>query len=301
MSRLNYKQLHHFWSVAKAGSLKRASERLNLTPQTLSAQISVLEDSMGVALFQHVGRRMELTEMGRVALSYADEIFQVGGALEDALRSGITRRATPFRVGVADVVPKSLAYRLLAPALQLAESVRLVAREDKLDRLLAEMAIHRMDLVLADRPMSPDTDVKAFSHKLGECGVGFFASPKLAARLKGHFPDLLDDAPLLMPSEEVAVRARLVRWLGAERIHPKVVGEFDDSALMKAFGAGGMGVFIAPTAIADEVKRNYGVKLLGKTDEVVERFYAISVQRQLSHPALAAVSEAAKSTLFGLD
>lgn len=301
MSRLNYKQLHHFWSVAKAGSLKRASERLNLTPQTLSAQISVLEDSMGVSLFQRVGRRMELTDMGRVALSYAEEIFQVGGALEDALSGGNTRRAIPFRVGVADVVPKSLAYRLLAPALQLPDPVRLVAREDKLDRLLAEMAIHRMDLVLADRPMSPDTDVKAFSHKLGECGIGFFASPKLAARLKGNFPELLDEAPLLMPSEEVAVHARLVRWLGAERIHPKVVGEFDDSALMKAFGAGGVGVFIAPTAIADEVKRNYGVKLLGKTDEVVERFYAISVQRQLSHPALAAVSEAAKSTLFGLD
>ncbi len=298
MSRLNYKQLHHFWSVARAGSLKRASERLNLTPQTLSAQISVLEDSMGVALFQRVGRRLELTEMGRVAMSYADEIFQTGSALEDALRGGMARRSLPFRVGVADVVPKSLAYRLLAPALELPEPVRLVVREDKLDRLLTEMAIHRMDLVLADRPMPLDVDVKAFSHKLGECGIAFFALPKLAARLKGDFPELLNDAPFLMPSEEVAVRARLDRWLAAERIQPHVVGEFDDSALMKAFGAGGMGVFVAPTAIANEVKRIYGVKLLGKTDEVMERFYAISVQRELDHPALAAVNEAARKELF---
>lgn len=298
MTRLNYRQLHQFWAAAKAGSIKRAGERLHLTPQTLSGQISALEETLGVALFRRAGRRLELTEMGRIALSYADEIFQVGGELEDALRVPPAGRLLPFRVGVADVVPKSLAYRLLVPAMALPDPVRIVCREDKLERLLAELAIHCLDLVLADRPMPAETDVKAYSHKLGECGITFFATKELAARHGGGFPNGLDGAPLLVPSEGTAVRGRLIRWLGARRIQPRVVGEFDDSALMKAFGSGGIGIFIAPTAIADEVQRHYGVEILGQTDEVVERFYAISIQRRLTHPAVAAISESARRELF---
>lgn len=298
MARLNYKQLHHFWSVAKAGSLKRAGERLHLTPQTLSAQIAALEETMGVALFRRAGRRLELTEMGRTALSFADDIFQLGGDLEDVLCGHSAGRLLPFRVGIADVVPKSLAYRLLAPALALPDPVRIVCREDKLERLLAELAIHRLDLVLADRPMPPETDVKGYSHKLGECGISFFASPQLAACHRGRFPDSLKGAPLLVPSEHTAVRGRLMRWFGTRRIQPRIVGEFDDSALMKAFGGGGIGIFVAPTAIAAEVQLHYGVEMLGQTDEVVERFFAISVQRRLTHPAVAAVSEAARQKLF---
>lgn len=298
MPRLNYKQLHHFWIVANAGSIKRGSERLNLTPQTLSGQIAALEQSMGVELFRRAGRGLALTETGRIALSYADEIFQAGGELESALRRPPTSRLLPFRVGVADVVPKSLAYRLLAPALALPDSLRIVCREDKLDQLLGELAIHRLDMVLADRPMPADTDVKAFSHKLGECGISFFATPELAARHRGPFPDCLDGAPLLVPSEDTSVRGRLMRWLGARRIQPRVVGEFDDSALMNEFGYGGIGIFIAPSAIAAEVQAHYGVRILGQTDEVVDRFFAISVQRRLTHPAVTAVSDAGRRDLF---
>ena len=298
MARLNYKHLHYFWSVAKAGSIKRASERLQLTPQTLSGQIAVLEETMGVALFRRAGRRLELTEMGRIALSYADEIFQAGGELEDVLRGQPAGRLLPFRVGVADVVPKSLAYRLLAPAMALPDPVRIVCREDKLERLLAELAIHRLDLVVADRPMPPETHVKGYSHKLGECGITFFATPELAARSPGPFPDVLDGAPLLIPTDDAAVRARLMRWLGARRLQPRIIGEFDDSALMKAFGFGGIGIFIAPTAVAAEVQQNGRVVRLGQTDEVVERFFAISVQRRLTHPAVAAISDAARHQLF---
>lgn len=298
MARLNYKQLHHFWTVANAGSIRRGSERLNLTPQTLSGQIAALEQSMGVELFRRAGRGLALTETGRIALSYADEIFQAGGELESALRRPPTSRLLPFRVGVADVVPKSLAYRLLAPALALPDSLRIVCREDKLDQLLGELAIHRLDMVLADRPMPADTDVKAFSHKLGECGISFFATPELAARHRGPFPDCLDGAPLLVPSEDTSVRGRLMRWLGARRIQPRVVGEFDDSALMNEFGYGGIGIFIAPSAIAAEVQAHYGVKILGQTDEVVDRFFAISVQRRLTHPAVTAVSDAGRRDLF---
>ena len=298
MARLNYKQLHHFWTVANAGSLKRGSERLNLTPQTLSGQIAALEQTMGVELFRRAGRGLALTEMGRVALSYANEIFQAGGELESALRSPPAGRLLPFRVGVADVVPKSIAYRLLAPAMALAVPLRVVCREDKLDRLLGELAIQRLDMVLADRPMPSETDVRAFSHKLGECGISFFATPQLAARHGGVFPDCLEGAPLLVPSEDTSVRARLMRWLGSRRIQPRIVGEFDDSALMNEFGCGGIGIFIAPTAIAAEVRSHYGVEILGQTDEVVDRFFAISVQRRLTHPAVAAVSDTGRRDLF---
>jgi len=211
----NYRQLHYFQAVAKSGGIARAAEQLHLTPQTLSGQIGQLEDRLGVELFRRAGRRLELTEAGRLALSYADEIFQVGGELEEALRNWHAERPFLFRVGIADVVPKSVAYRLLAPALALPEQVRMVCREDKLERLLAELAVHRLDMVVADSPMPPGMDVKGYSHRLGECGTTFLAAPALAATLEGEFPQLLDRAPLLIPGEDSALRAPLLRWLSA--------------------------------------------------------------------------------------
>ncbi len=295
---MNYKQLHYFWAVAKTGSIVRACEQLNLTPQTISGQIGLLEKTLGVDLFRRAGRRLELTETGRLALSYAEEIFQVGGELEEALRSHPGDRQILFRVGIADVVPKSIAYHLLAPAMALPEPVRIVCREDKLERLLAELAIQRLDLVLADSPMPSEMDVKGYSHKLGECGISFFATPKLAT-LHGHnFPRALHSAPMLVPGENSNVRGRLMRWFGEQQIQPRIVGEFDDSALMKAFGQSGIGIFIAPSIIADEVQRQYGVKLIGQTDDVTERFYSISVERRLTHPAVVAVTETARQALF---
>ena len=296
---LNYKQLHYFWAVAKAGSIVRASERLHLTPQTLSGQIGLLEEALGVALFLRVGRRLELTETGRLALSYADEVFQIGSELIEALRSRPESRSIQFRVGVDDAVPKSIAYRLLTPAMELAEPVRIVCREDKLARLLVELAIQRLDLILADRPMPAGTNVKGYSHKLGDCGITFFAEPRLAARFTEKWPGILDVAPLLIPGKEAAVREPLMRWFDIRQIRPRIVGEFDDSALMQAFGQAGTGIFIAPSVMADEVRREHGVIVIGQTDEVTEQFYAISMERRLTHPAVVAINDAAQKELFG--
>jgi LysR family transcriptional activator of nhaA len=296
---LNYKQLHYFWAVAKAGSIVRASERLHLTPQTLSGQIGLLEEALGVTLFLRVGRRLELTETGRLTLSYADEVFQIGGELEEALRSRPESRSIQFRVGVDDAVPKSIAYRLLTPAMTLAQPVRIVCREDKLARLLVELAIQRLDLILADQPMPAGTNIKGYSHKLGECGITFFAEPRLAAQFSEKWPDILDVAPLLIPGKEAAVRSPLMRWFDIHQIRPRIVGEFDDSALMQAFGQAGTGIFIAPSVMADEVRRAHGVIVIGETDEVTEQFYAISMERRLTHPAVVAINDAAQKELFG--
>ncbi|MEW5771453.1 MAG: transcriptional activator NhaR [Pseudomonadota bacterium] len=296
---LNFKHLHYFHAVAKAGAINKAAERLHLTPQTLSGQLTQFEQRLGVELFRRSGRRLELTETGRLALSYADELFQVSAELEQALRNRREARVFPFRVGISDVVPKSIAHHLLAPALTLPEAVHLVCREDRLERLLGELAIHRLDMVLADRPMPPGMDVRGYSHPLGECGVAFFATAGLAAGLRGDFPACLDGAPLLMPGEDSALRAPLMRWFERQGAHPRIVGEFDDSALMKAFGKEGAGVFSAPAVTAREVTAQYGVVLLGETRELKERFFAISVERRVTHPAVLAILDAASRALLG--
>ncbi|BAW24187.1 MULTISPECIES: transcriptional activator NhaR [Pseudomonas] len=294
---LNYRQLHYFWAVAKTGSITRASEQLNLTPQTISGQISLFEQTYGLELFQRVGRQLELTETGRQALVYAEQMFQIGGELEAMLRAGPQEQIL-FRVGVADVVPKSIVYRLLAPTMELDEVLRINCREDKLERLLADLAIQRLDLVISDSPMPSNLDIKGYSQKLGECGLSFFATPALAQRLNGPFPACLQDAPLLVPGQETVVRSRLLRWLGEQQLQPRIVGEFDDSALMQAFGQSGSGIFVAPSVIADEVCRQYGVALIGQTEAVHESFYAISVERKVKHPGIVAITEGARRELF---
>ncbi|NOZ09922.1 MAG: transcriptional activator NhaR [Gammaproteobacteria bacterium] len=294
---INYKHLHYFWVVAKEGGIARASERLHLTPQTISGQLSLLEDNLGEALLTRVGRNLELTEVGRLVLSYADEIYSLGGELEEMVRNLPHGRPLVFKVGVADVVPKSIAYRLLAPALQLPEPVRIVCREGAIDTLLAELVLHRVDLVIADGPIPPGVNLRGFNHPLGDCGITFFATPKLAHKLSKNFPHSLNGTPLLLPGEMTVVRSRLVQWLDGLRIHPRIVGEFDDSALMKAFGQAGAGVFIAPTPITAEVEKQYDVVAVAQTDEVRDHFYAISVERKISHPAVAAITETAREWL----
>lgn len=296
---LNFKHLHYFLAVAKSGGVNRAAERLHLTPQTLSGQLGQFEQRLGTPLFHRTGRRMELTEAGKLALSYAEDIFQVSAELEARLRGGLEERVIPFRVGIADVVPKSIAHQLLSPVLALPEPIRLICREDRLERLLADLAIHRLDMVLADRPMPAGIDVKGYSHLLGECEVAFFATPNLAAHVTPGFPGSLDGAPMLIPGEDSALRGPLVRWLERQGLAPRVVAEFDDSALMKAFGQSGAGIFPAPAAMATEIETHYGVSLLGKTSEIRERFFAISAERKLTHPAVVAVREAAISGVFG--
>lgn len=289
---INYKQFHYFWAVAKAGSIVRASRQLHLTPQTLSGQIGILEDSLGVSLFRRVGRGIELTETGQLALTYAEDIFQSGNALEEALRGGSKERPRLFRVGISDAVPKSIAYHLLAPAMALEAPTKIICREGKLEPLLGDLAIHRLDLVLADRPMPSEMDIKGTSYQLSECGISFFASEAIAKRQGDNFPSNLDAMPMLIPGEDSAVRRRLMLWLTTKRIQPRIVGEFDDSALMRAFGQAGVGIFTAPTMIAEEVQRQHNVIKIGETDEVTERFYAISVERRANHPAVIAINAA---------
>jgi LysR family transcriptional activator of nhaA len=295
---LNYRQLHYFWVVAKTGSIVRACEQLNLTPQTISGQISLLEQTYGIELFRRVGRQLELTEAGRQTLPYAEQMFQLGGELELMLRAQPNEQQILFRVGVADVVPKSIVYRLIAPTMELSEPLRITCREDKLERLLADLAIQRLDLVISDSPMPSHLDIKGYSQKLGECGISFFATTELAALYGGNFPHSLNGAPLLIPGPETVVRSRLQRWFAEQQIQPRIVGEFDDSALMQAFGQSGSGIFIGPSVIADEVRRQYGVEEIGQTDAVSESFYAISVDRKVKHPGIVAITEGARRELF---
>ena len=296
---MNFKHLHYFWRVAKAGGVARASEQLHLTPQTISGQIGLLEDDLGTPLFAKKGRNLELTDAGRLALGYAQDIFTLGSELEESLRNyPAGGRPVEFRVGVADAVSKTIAYRLIEPATRLATPVRIVCREAKLDSLLAELAAHRLDLVIAGAPIPPSVSVRAYNHRLGESGVSFFASDRLLKSLKGKFPACLDNAPMLVPGVDAAVSARLERWCEAHKLRPRVVGEFDDSALMKAFGQRGAGVFIGPTVLESEIKTQYGVKTLGRTLDIVEEFFAISVERRITHPCVVAITDAARDRLF---
>jgi len=295
---INYKHLHYFWAVAREGGVARASERLHLTPQTISGQLSLLEDYLGVDLFTRVGRNLELTDTGRMVLSYADEIFSLGGELEEVMHQLPAGRPQLFRVGVVDVVPKSIAHRILQPALMMPEPVRMICREASLDALLAELAMHRLDLVLADRPIPPTVSTRGFSHKLGECAVSFFATKKLEKKLKGDFPRCLDGAPLLLPGSGSQLRSGIDQWLDKQRIHPRMVAEFDDSALMKVFGQDGAGVFIAPAAIEAEVEWQYQVIAIGRVDDVKEHFYAISVERRVLHPVVTVLLNTARESLF---
>jgi LysR family transcriptional activator of nhaA len=298
MAALNYKHLHYFRIVAKAGGIARASERLHLTPQTISGQVSLFEDMLGYKLFTRIGRRFDLTDAGRMVLSYADEIFTLGEELEGVLRDPTGGRSAQFRVGVADAVPKSVAYRLLEPVLRLPEPPRMVCREGKLVGLLADLAVQRLDIVIADSPVPAAVSIKGFSHLLGECGLTFFATAKLARKYKGPFPDCLDGSPLLVPGEDAALRPRLIQWFEKIGIRPRIVGEFDDSALLTAFGRVGIGIFAAPSAIAGEIARQHEVVAIGATEAVTEQFYAISVERRLTHPAVVAISTVARQELF---
>ncbi len=295
---LNYRQLYYFWNVAKAGSITRAAEQLHLTPQTISGQLTELERSLGIDLFRRVGRRLELTSAGSLALAQAEEIFLIGNELEQSLRRGAGSEEQSFHVGITDAVPKSIAFQLLAPAMRLAEPIRLICFEDKPERLFAELAIHKLDLVIADRALPSELGVKGYSHLLGQCAIAFYAVPALATQYRPSFPHSLDGAPLLLPGDKAAVQAPLARWFSEQQIQPHIIGKFDNSTLMKAFGKAGVGIFPAPIVMASEIREQYGAEVIGSTHEVLLRYYAISIERRLTHPAVIAVSEAAKQSLF---
>lgn len=297
---MNFKHLHYFWVAARSGGILRAGEQLHTTPQTLSGQIKLLEERLGRKLFRKSGRQLELTDDGRLALGYADEIFTLGAELEAALRQPRSGpRVLDFRVGVADSVAKSVAYRLLEPAMDLTVPVRLIGVEGKFPDLLAQLALHRLDLVIADEPLTRRISVKAYNHALGTSRMSFFCAPTLRSQLQGPFPQCLHGAPMLIQGAASSVRQELDAWLLRQGIQPRIVGEFDDGALMTAFGREGRGVFMSPSVLEDETVAHYGVEVIGRGDEeLVEEFYAVSVERRIKHPAVAAITQAARGRLF---
>lgn len=300
MNTLNYKHLRYFWMVAKTGSIAKAAEQLHLTPQSISGQLTEFASLLGVELFRRAGRNLEITEAGRQVLSHADEIFSIGDDLLEAIRDQRAKKAIPLKVGIADSVSKFVAYRLLEPALKLVEPIRLVCREGRLVPLLAELSVHRLDMIIADRPMPTHLNVRGFNHLLGESGLTVFGASSVVKNLVGKFPECLNQAPFLLPGDDAAIRSKLEQWLANNNLHPMISGEFDDSALMKSFGQAGAGLFAAPSTNAAYICEQYRVKVVGRIDAVMEQLYMISTERKLTHPAIVAISEKGREDLFGM-
>lgn len=298
MEWLNYHHLLYFWSVAKTGSIARASEELMLAPPTISTQIHDLERTLNQKLFRKKGRQLVLTEMGQVVFGYAEGIFSLGRELMSVVKQRPVDRPMRLVVGVEEAVPKLVAREILKPAFDLGQAVHVVCREGTADRLLTDLANYRLDVVLSDQPARSTVKVKVFSHPLGECGISFFAAPKLAARLREGFPHSLHGAPALLSAEHTAMRRTLERWFHSLGIEPTLVGEFDDSALTKVFGSEGFGFFAVANVIAAEIAQRYSVEEIGTLEDQTEHFYAISVERKLRHPAVVAITQAARTGLF---
>lgn len=292
---INYNHLYYFWVVAREGSMVRAAEELLVSQPTISCQIRELEEMFGKRLFERTGKGLKLTDAGRVVFNYARDIFTLG---QEMLNTMEHEQAQPLRmtVGIVDVIPKTVVRLLLEPALRL--PVRLICREDKADRLLLDLAARRLDIVLSDAPIGTAVEVQGFSHLLGECGVTFFAVPATAAKARRKFPQSLNGAPMLLPSDTTTMRRSLNAWFTARKISPLVVGEFDDGATLAAFGRADFGIFPVPSIMEDEVRQELGVAVVGRPESVRERYYAISLEAKLKHSAVVAVCEAARHELF---
>ena len=298
MEWLNYHHLLYFWTVAKEGSIARACEKLNLAQPTISGQLKQLEDTLGERLFAKKGRGLVMTEVGQVVYRYADEIFGLGRELQDVLKGQPQGRPLRLLVGISDLMPKLIASRILQPALTMALPVQLVCDEDTPERLLAQLADHRLDVVLSDAPIPPMLRVKAFNHLLGSCGLTVVAAHELAERYRKNFPACLNGAPFLLPMEGASLRRSLEQWFDSVGVRPRIVGEFKDSAMIKTFCQAGAGLFAVPNVIVKEVRKHYHLNAVGPIDSIVERTYAISIERKLKHPAVVAILEAARANLF---
>jgi LysR family transcriptional activator of nhaA len=300
---LNYHHLFYFWTVVREGSIAAAARRLRLSQPTVSEQIAALEDAAGEPLLSRGSRGVALTEMGATVHRYADAIFSLGRELQDTVRGRPTGRPMRLAVGVVDVVPKLVAHRLLAPALALEQEIRVVCYEDTSERLWAELGLHGLDLVLSDAPVGPaaasaERGAPLYSHLLGECDVAVLGTRALAARCRRGFPGSLDGAPFLLPVPGTALRRSLEEWFEAHHIAPRVAGEFQDAALLQVFGQAGVGLFAAPSAVLDDLRDRYGLAVLGRIETIRERYYAISSERKLAHPAVVAISRAAREILL---
>ncbi|MFK8020748.1 MAG: transcriptional activator NhaR [Pseudomonadales bacterium] len=298
MRHLNYNHLQYFWTVVRKGSIARASESLHLTPQTISGQLKSLEDAVGQPLFHRVGRGLVPSAMGQVVYQYADEIFTLGAELTERVRDGDEGVPLTLNVGLVNSIAKLISYRIVQPALEMEDGLKVVCTEGRLDSLLADLAIHKLDIVISDRPVPTGLNVRAFNHVLGESPIAFFAQPRTAIHAAKKFPQSLDQAPMLMPLSTNALRQGLDDWFDQMDVSPKIVAEFDDSALLKAFGEAGAGIFPAPAAITEEVERMYHVRCIGIAEGVSESYYAISPERKIKHPAVVSITAAARENLF---
>lgn len=292
---VNFKHLYYFWMVAHQGSIAKASKHLNLTPQTISGQLTLLEERFDCKLFERAGRGLVLTEMGRRVLQYADDIFALGDELATVLRGMPTIGPTKLIVSSASGLPKTIVYRTIEPALSLPNGLKLTSLEGPLHSILADLAVHDVDLVLSDTPATSSLSIKVHNHLLGEAGLTFFATKQLAKRYRKNFPYSLHQAPVLLPTQQHEVRQLVDRWLSDKDVYPEICGEFDDSALIKSFGKAGLGIFFMPSIIADEVCHNFQVEIVGVTDEVKQRFYAISAERKIGNPAVTAIIDSAEA------
>ncbi len=297
MRHLNYNHLLYFWTVAREGSIARASEVLFLTPQTISGQLKLLEESIGKPLFVRVGRRLVLSDTGQIVNQYADEIFSLGAELAQRMKNEQPGAPFVLNVGIVNSIAKLITYQVLAPALAMDGDIRLVCWEGDLEKLLGDLAVHRLDVVLSDHPIPTGLSVRAYNHHLGDSEIAFFAMPALVAQCQPTFPASLNGAPMLLPLNTSALRRRLDDWFEAERIRPRIVAEFDDSALMKSFASAGAGMFPAPAALEAPLQRMYGVELLGRVESLSESYFAISPERKISHPAVALLMETARAAI----
>jgi LysR family transcriptional activator of nhaA len=299
MSRLNYHHLMYFWVVAREGTIARACALLHLTQPTISAQIRSLERQVGAKLFDRAGRNLALSDTGRMVFAYADEIFSLGRELQETLTGRPSGRPLRFVVGVNDTLPKVLVYQLLLPALHLDKVVQIVCEQGKPEQLHARLALNTLDVVLSDAPISPSSNIRAFNHLLGESGISIMATARLARACRRGFPKSLDGVPFLFPARGTSLRRSLEQWFDEMRIKPKLFGEFADTALLKEFGQNGAGAFAVRSVLEQQSRRLYRVQLLGRIDAIRERCYAISVEKKLKHPAVVALTESARSTIFG--
>jgi LysR family transcriptional activator of nhaA len=288
MEWLNYHHLLYFWVVAK----------LLLAHPTISGQIHRLEDVLGEKLFVRRGRNLELTDAGRVAFRYADEIFSIGQEFLDVVKGRATGKQLRVVVGLSDVLAKSTVFKILEPAFHLADEVRVVCREGTSESLMGELATHAVDIILSDAPAGPGSTVKAFSHSLGTCGSSFFAAPQLAKALRRGFPRSLEGAPVLLPGADSTFRRALNEWFDSLGIRPKIIAELDDAALVEIFAEEGLGFFAAPDVVEKEIARRYNVQLLGRVRKIRQQFFAISVERKIRHPAVAAICDMARKQIF---
>lgn len=298
MDWLNYHHLLYFWTVAKEGGVSAAAEALHVAQPTVSAQLRALERSLGQKLFERHGRHLALSTRGEAVFRYADEIFSLGRELLQTVKGEPQSAPRRFRVGVSDALPKITTYRLLEPALVMQPAFRLHVRIDKTERLMGELAIHALDLVIADAPMTPSLRVRAFNHLLGETSVSIFGSAALARTARRGFPGSLHGAPMLLQTSNTAVRQSLDQWFDVHRIEPQVVGEVEDMAMLQTLGEHGLGLFAAPSVVRNEICRRYHVSCVGELEKVREKFYAISVERRITHPAVRVIADQAKRRLF---